>query len=105
VNVLAVPGELLGDVNELNCDDPGKAADRRHRYQDGDSDGQYAADARSLQKRDHRSQNKRQDEGKCQGDENFAGEVQRRDRTKQHDQRPLIGAWELAVRCADGHVH
>jgi hypothetical protein len=45
VNVLAVPGKLLGDVNELNCNDPANAADHRHRYQDGHSDGRYAADA------------------------------------------------------------
>jgi hypothetical protein len=97
VNVLAVPGELLGDVNELNCDDPTNAAGHRHGYQDGHGDGRNAANARSLQKRDYRSQNERQNESKCQGDQNLAGKVQRRYRTKKHDHRPVIGAGEVAV--------
>jgi len=38
----------------------------------------------SLQERDHRGQDERQNERNAR-DQNFAGKVQRRDRTKQHD--------------------
>jgi hypothetical protein len=101
VNVLAVPGKILGDVHELNCDDPANAAGRRHRYQDGHSDRRHAADAQSFEERDHRAQNERQNEGKCQGDQNRSRAKYSTAIAKQRDHRPLIGVGEVVVRCAD----
>jgi hypothetical protein len=95
LNVLAVPGKLLGGVDELSYDDPTYAARRRYRYQEGNSDGWYAADPRSFEERDDRRQNERQNESKCQGNQNFAGKVQHRDGTKERNRRPVVGACEV----------